>query len=72
MSHKLDLLTSAWGYDDAECMVEDYLFDGVMPAICINTGCEYTSEMEPDQQRGYCECCGTNSVKSAAILLGVI
>jgi hypothetical protein len=27
------------------------------PAICINEGCDFTCEMEPDQDRGWHEVC---------------
>lgn len=69
---KLATLTEDWGYYDAADMVEDYIFEGVMPSICMEKGCDYTTEMEPDQTHGWCEVCGSNSVTSAAILLGVI
>jgi hypothetical protein len=46
--------------------------DGVSPAICLNEGCEYTAEMEPDQDPGWCEARGTNTVASALVLAGVI
>jgi hypothetical protein len=38
----------------------------------MNTGCHYTTEVEPDQSRGYCEVCGTQTVKAALILAGII
>jgi hypothetical protein len=31
--------------------------DSVCPAICMTEGCDHTSEMEPDQDAGYCEAC---------------
>jgi hypothetical protein len=34
--------------------------------------CDYATEVEPDQDRGWCESCGTNTVKSALILAGLI
>ena len=69
---KLNTLVEDWGYGSALDLVEDYIHDGLMPSICMNDGCNYSTEMEPDQDRGLCECCGTNSVTSAGILLGVI
>lgn len=69
---KLDELSRNWGYGDPLALVEDYVCHGVMPSICMNEGCDYSTEYEPDQDRGWCECCGTNTVKSAAILMGVI
>ena len=56
--------------------VEDILFasvaDSVCPAICMTEGCDYTTEMEPDQDAGYCEACGGNTVTSALVLAGLI
>ena len=46
--------------------------DSVSPAICMNEGCEYTAEMEPDQDRGFCEVCETNTMVSALVLAGII
>lgn len=70
---KLDTLTRNWGYgSDPEAMLEAYIFDGVMPSICMNEGCDYTTEYEPDQDHGWCECCNTNTVTSAAVLAGII
>jgi len=69
---KLDTLTRDWGYATPTLMVEDYIFDGLMPAICQNHGCDYSTEYEPDQTRGWCEACNENTVVSAAIMLGVI
>jgi hypothetical protein len=69
---KIIKLTEDWGYDDPWLLAKDHINDGLMPSICMNDGCNYSTEMEPDQDRGLCECCNTNSVTSAAILLGVI
>jgi hypothetical protein len=49
--------------------------DSVSPAICVNPDnpqCNYTREMEPDQDRGWCEECRSNTMKSALVLAGVI
>jgi len=53
-------------------MLEEAMFDSVSPGICMNEGCDYTTEVEPDSRDGWCEGCGTNSVKSALILGGII
>jgi hypothetical protein len=60
------------GFDTLENLIEQAVFDSVSPAICINPGCHYTTEMEPDQDQGYCEVCGTNTVQSALILAGMV
>ena len=56
--------------------IEEILFasitDSVCPAICMTEGCDYTAEMESDQEQGYCEVCGGNTVTSALVLAGLI
>ena len=47
-------------------------FDGVTLGICTNEQCDYIREVEPDQDRGYCEICDSNTVQSALILAGMI
>jgi hypothetical protein len=46
--------------------------DSVFPGICTNDGCDYTIENESDHDRSWCESCGTNAIKSALILAGLI
>jgi hypothetical protein len=69
---KLDELVESEGYANLNDLLEAVITDSVCPAICMNDGCSYTCEMEPDQDAGWCEACGTNSVKSALILAGLI
>ena len=69
---KLDTLIEIEGYDSFEEMAEAVFSDSVSPGICTNDGCRYTTEVEPDQDRGWCEECGTNTVKSALVLAGFI
>ena len=69
---KLSTLTEDWGYESTFSLVEDYMDEGLMPAICMNKGCNYSTEMEPDQDRGWCENCNTNSLSSASVLMGII
>ena len=69
---KLDTLIDIEGYDSFEKMAEAVFSDSVSPGICTNEGCSYTTEVEPDQDRGWCEECGTNTVKSALVLAGFI
>ena len=53
---KLNILRDAEGRDTLEAMLEAATLDSVSPAICVN--CDHTTEMEPDQDRGWCERCG--------------
>lgn len=69
---KLELLAEIEGFDDPMKLLEEYAVDSVCPGICVNPDCDYTTEVEPDCTRGYCECCETNTVQSAMILAGVI
>lgn len=72
LQEKLQLLCENEGYDSPEEMMEEYQLAGAVPAICINPDCDYCDFMEPDQDRGYCEECDTNTLKSCFILAGVI
>jgi hypothetical protein len=55
-----------------EELTQAVLSDSVSPAICMNEDCNFTCEMEPDQDAGYCEECHTNSMHSALILAELI
>ena len=55
-----------------EELLESATLDSVVPGICTNAGCDYTTEYEPDQDAGWCEECDTGTVASALILAGVI
>jgi hypothetical protein len=68
---KLELLVEAEGYasvDDSRNAAAPTCSLG----ICTNVACFNAREMEPDQERGWCEECGTNSMKSALVLAGLI
>lgn len=69
---KLEQLAHSEGFDDSLEMMQQYITDSVAPGICMNDGCSYTVQVEPDQCEGYCEQCGTNTVKSCMILAGVV
>ena len=69
---KLDQLVESEAYDSLDDLIATTISDSVSPAICLNEGCDYTAEMEPDQREGWCEACGTNTVASALILAGII
>jgi hypothetical protein len=68
---KLAKLIEIEGYDSIEALLQAVLGDSVSPAICMNDGCNYTCEMEPDQQRG-CDECHANTMKAAPVLAGII
>jgi hypothetical protein len=69
---KLRSLVEAEGYESLEKLLEAVATDSVCPAICTAAGCSYTCEMEPDQDRGWCEVCGQNTMQSALVLAELI
>jgi len=68
----LQKLADDFGFEDDLEMFQESICDSVVPAICTTPGCEYTTEMEPDQDRRWCEECGNNTVVSCLILGGII
>jgi hypothetical protein len=50
---KLDQLAEIEGYDSLDDLLAATITDSMSPAICMNDGCDYTVEMEPDQNVGY-------------------
>lgn len=59
-----------FGYDSIHEMFETAMFDSTSPAICPI--CGYTTEYEPDQDKGWCENCEKNTVVSVLVLGGII
>jgi hypothetical protein len=69
---KLMKLCDLEGYKRLYDLLKASTADSVCPAICMTEGCDYTTEMEPDQDAGYCEACGGNTMVSALVLAGLI
>jgi hypothetical protein len=69
---KLMKLCELEGYKRLYDLLKACTADSVCPAICMTEGCDYTTEMEPDQDAGYCEACGRNTMTSALVLAGLI
>jgi hypothetical protein len=65
---KLAELLEQEGYDTAEEFAEAALFSGTVTGICMAAECDYTTEVEPDQDEGYCEACDTQTVMSGLTL----
>jgi len=51
--------------EPVEDMMERSMMDGTCPAICMNEGCDFVAEYEPDSTEGWCDACETNTVVSA-------
>jgi hypothetical protein len=72
---KLAKLIEIEGFADQDALFAAVISDSVCPAICCNPNnpnCDYTAEMEPDQDRGWCEECGANTVVAGIVLGGLI
>jgi len=69
---KLMKLCEMEGFKTFDGLLRHAASDSVCPAICMTEGCDHTTEMEPDQDSGYCEKCGGNTVTSALVLAGLI
>lgn len=68
---KLDALASIEGLT-VTSFIEEYALDEVVPGICMNPSCDYTTRVEPDQREGWCEECGSPSVRSGIVLAGIL
>jgi hypothetical protein len=71
---KLAKLLAAEGYQDIAELAQEALLgsNAGTPSICMNDGCDYICEMEPDQEEGWCDECGTNSMMSGLVLAELI
>ena len=72
---KLKKLCDIEGFADENDLFAAAISDSVRPAICCNPEnpeCDYTAEMEPDQDRGWCEECGANTMIAALVHGGLI
>ncbi len=72
---KLRRLCEIEGFEDEQALFAAAIADTVCPAICCNPdnpACDYTAEMEPDQDQGWCEECGRGTLVSGLVLGGII
>ena len=67
---KLDELIQIEGYSNTRDWLNDNMLSGTVEGICITKDCDYTTPVEPDQGRGFCEVCRTRTVKSGLVLAG--
>lgn len=69
---KLKTLAASEGYEGTLEFLEAFAMDCVVPGICTNEGCDYTTSNEPDCGEGWCEMCHTSTVRSGLLLAGII
>ncbi|MGE3279569.1 MAG: hypothetical protein AB7H90_05285 [Alphaproteobacteria bacterium] len=68
---KLAKLVEIEGFDDETALFASAISDSMCPAICCNPDnpdCDYTAEMGPDQDSGWCEMCERGTLVSALVL----
>ncbi len=66
----LKQLVEDFGFENAEEMGFAALSDGTSPGICKE--CGYSTDVEPDNNAGWCEECQAQTVVSGMILMGVM
>jgi hypothetical protein len=66
---KLETLAEICGCSPDE-LIEQAVYDSVVEGICTNDGCDYITDVEPDQRHGWCELCDTQTVCSPLVFVG--
>ena len=69
---KIKELVEQFGYENEEEMLIDSGFDSIVPGICMDENCDYTTDVEPDCEEGWCEICDTGTVKSCLVISNLI
>jgi cobalamin biosynthesis Co2+ chelatase CbiK len=69
---KLIRVCEVEGFATVDDLIALVVADSVCPAICMTAGCEHIAPMESDQEEGYCEMCGGNTMVSVLVLAGLI
>lgn len=69
---KAQELADVHGYDAPEDFIVECGMDSIVPGICMNVGCDNEKDVEPDCENGHCEKCGTDSIDSIHVMLGII
>lgn len=67
----IKVLTEDTGMTEDE-LLKEATFDAVAWSVCMNDGCNFTNQYEPDCDGGWCDECEEGSVQSILIILGVI
>ncbi len=69
---KLVKVCEAEGFATVGDLIALSVADSVCPAICMTEGCDHIAPMESDQEEGYCEVCGGNTLVSVLVLADLI
>jgi hypothetical protein len=68
---KLDTLARESGMSVME-FIDAYALESMSPGICMNSDCDYTTEVGLDERAGYCLSCQTTTIRSGIVLAGLI
>ncbi|MDA9475079.1 hypothetical protein XI03_11325 [Bradyrhizobium sp. CCBAU 65884] len=71
-AQKLMTLCDQRGFQNLDDLLLAALLNSRCPAICMTEGCDHTANMEPDQDQGFCEACGGQTLVSALVLADLI
>ena len=69
---KLVKVCEAEGFATVDDLIALSVADSVCPAICMTERCDHIVLMESDQEEGYCEKCGGNTMVSVLVLAELI
>ncbi len=68
---KLAKIAEAEGFPTIDAMLGAAAVDSVCPGICMT--CDFVvSDVEPDQDQGWCENCDGNTVQSTLVIAALI
>ena len=69
---RLNKIAETEGIEDINALIEHAMFNDC-PGICISPDCGFVcSNIEPDQEQGWCEHCDGNTVVSCLVLAGIV
>lgn len=71
-AQKLMTLCDQRGFQNLDDLLLAALLNSGCPAICMTEGCDHTADMEPDQDQGFCEACGGQTLVCALVLADLI
>jgi hypothetical protein len=69
---KLMKACEAEGFASVDDLLALATADNICPAICMTEGCDHIAPLESDQEEGYCESCGGNTMVSVLVLAELI
>jgi hypothetical protein len=68
---KLDQLARESGMSVME-FIDAYALESMSPGICMNSDCDYATEVGLGERAGYCPSCQTATIRSGIVLAGLI